>query len=101
MPTTFSVCTGGSCSGNGASLAIRDIEELCQGHANVEMSGCLGHCGKGPNCNVVGGSQGRSIVVKGLKKMSKIEALIMDHIEGFEQNAVQKKVAKLKYTARR
>ncbi|CAE8638107.1 unnamed protein product, partial [Polarella glacialis] len=65
------------------------------------MSGCLGHCGKGPNCNVVGGSQGRSIVVKGLKKMSKIEALIMDHIEGFEQNAVQKKVAKLKYTARR
>jgi len=100
MAPTLAVCNGGSCSGNGSSLAIRDIEEICFGHANVELTGCLGHCGKGPNCKVTQSGQ-KSKVINNLKKVSKMETMASDTIEGFELSDLQRKVVKLKFTARR
>eukprot|EP00933_Yihiella_yeosuensis_P031941 TRINITY_DN25530_c0_g1_i1.p1 TRINITY_DN25530_c0_g1~~TRINITY_DN25530_c0_g1_i1.p1 ORF type:complete len:605 (-),score=162.60 TRINITY_DN25530_c0_g1_i1:91-1905(-) len=100
MPVKLEVCNGSSCSGNGATLAIRDIEECAFGVADVELTGCLGHCQKGPNCKTSGGS-GKAKVHNSLKKFSKIESMIASNVDGFALTSVQQKVSKLKFTARR
>eukprot|EP00931_Biecheleriopsis_adriatica_P032230 TRINITY_DN1882_c1_g1_i1.p1 TRINITY_DN1882_c1_g1~~TRINITY_DN1882_c1_g1_i1.p1 ORF type:complete len:604 (-),score=173.46 TRINITY_DN1882_c1_g1_i1:112-1923(-) len=100
MPV-LTVCQGASCGGNGATFAIRDIEDLSFGLANVEVTGCLGHCQKGPNCSVSETSGAKGKVTNKLNKFSKITEMLGNAIPGFALSDVQKKVSKLKYNARR
>eukprot|EP00440_Ansanella_granifera_P074507 gb/GFBE01080856.1/.p1 GENE.gb/GFBE01080856.1/~~gb/GFBE01080856.1/.p1 ORF type:complete len:604 (+),score=167.97 gb/GFBE01080856.1/:1-1812(+) len=100
MPV-LTVCQGASCGGNGATFAIRDIEDLSYGLGNIEVTGCLGHCQKGPNCSVSETSGGKGKVFNKLNKLSKITEMLEGAIAGFALSDVQKKVAKLKFNARR
>ncbi|CAE7431047.1 unnamed protein product, partial [Symbiodinium sp. CCMP2456] len=90
------VCHGGKCTrrGGGAML-FRDIEECTE--TFVTASGCLKKCSKGPNCR----ENTEHKVFKGLKKFSRVEAMLADIIPGFEMNELQRKVSKLKFAARR
>ncbi|CAE7037624.1 unnamed protein product [Symbiodinium microadriaticum] len=76
-------------------MLFRDIEECSE--AFVTASSCLKKCSKGPNCreNTV------HKVFKGLKKFSRVEAMLANIIPGFEMNELQRKVSKLKFAARR
>eukprot|EP00930_Biecheleria_cincta_P001798 TRINITY_DN102896_c0_g1_i1.p1 TRINITY_DN102896_c0_g1~~TRINITY_DN102896_c0_g1_i1.p1 ORF type:complete len:616 (-),score=149.63 TRINITY_DN102896_c0_g1_i1:38-1885(-) len=97
----FQVCQGASCGGNGAIFAIRDIEDLSWGLATIETTGCLGHCGKGPNSATMDAPGGRGKVTNKLAKFGKIVDYVTEGIPGFALNETQKKVNKLKYNCRR
>lgn len=97
----FQVCQGPSCGGNGAIFAIRDIEDLSWGLATIDTTGCLGHCAKGPNSATMDKPGGRGKVTNKLAKFGKIVDYVGGAISGFDLNDTQKKVNKLKFTARR
>ena len=99
MAIELEVCHGGKCTRKGAPMLQRDIEEclspLCP--AFVTESRCLKKCSKGPNCR----ESTEREVFKGLKKFSRVEAMLAEIIPGFELNELQRKVSKLKFAARR
>jgi len=97
----LTVCQGPNCGGNGATFTLRDIEDLSYGLATTEVTGCLGHCERGPNCSVSEGPGARGKVTNKINKFSKVVELLEKAIPGYTLDDVQKKVSKLKYNARR
>lgn len=97
----FQVCQGASCGGSGAVFALRDIEDLSWGLATIDTTGCLGHCGKGPNSATMDAPGGRGKVTNKLAKFGKIVDYVGGAISGYALSETQKKVNKLKYNARR
>lgn len=78
---------------------LRDIEELAQGRCKVEEMGCLGKCGKGPNCQVKQ-NNGVYVTVEGVKSFKKALQLVQDKAQLDVPESVSK-VGKLKYEIRR
>lgn len=97
----FQVCQGASCGGAGAGFSLRDIEDLSWGLATIETTGCLGHCGKGPNSSTMDAPGGRGKVTNKLAKFGKIVDYVGGAISGFALSETQKKVNKIKFNARR
>ena len=97
MAIELEVCQAGKCTRKGAPMLLRDIEEASVGLACVMPSRCLKKCSKGPNCR----ESTEGSVFKGLKKFSRVEAMLNDIIPGFEMSELQRNVSKLKFAARR
>lgn len=80
-------------------MLLRDIEEYCGKKAEVGASTCLNRCGKGPNIQIT--SDGESFIVEGIKSFKRMEKMIADNVEDGELDGTKRKVAKLRYEARR
>jgi len=93
------VCQNESCSQQCSGALLRDIEECCGNSALVEPTSCLNHCGQGPNVQVTG-ENGKSRVVTGIQSFKKMERIVAD-ATGQQLEGVHKKVAQLKFIARR
>ena len=49
MKRTIRVCQNTTCRKQGAAKVLAAFEKLAPNEVKVEASGCLGHCGSGPN----------------------------------------------------
>eukprot|EP00913_Durusdinium_trenchii_P026707 g25056.t1 len=89
------------CTANGAGLIIRDMEDLAQGVACVEASGCMGQCSKGPNGMYSEKSGAKGKITNKLNKYSKLTEMLNDVIQGFALDDLQSRVHKIKFAIRR
>lgn len=97
----ITMCQGPKCTANGAGLIIRDMEDLAQGVACVEASGCVGQCSKGPNGMYSEKSGAKGKITNKLNKYSKLTEMLNDVIQGFALDDLQSRVHKIKFAIRR
>lgn len=94
----FNVCTGPECSKKCGPDLARDIEELAAGRCDIRASGCLDHCGKGPNIDVI--KNNKKTTYEGIVSFKAAEKLLKSE-GGVKPTSIESQVASLKYEARR
>lgn len=98
--TTVFVCRGTSCASQHGRALLQDLEELCAGGVACEPRRCMGRCGYGPNVQVVR-PRGQEEIVSGLRSYDLVEKCATTCVPGLRISALQRRVAQLKYAARR
>mmetsp|Transcript_121807 Transcript_121807/g.389490 ORF Transcript_121807/g.389490 Transcript_121807/m.389490 type:complete len:620 (-) Transcript_121807:138-1997(-) len=99
MVKSIRVCQGSACSSAGAAPLLKDIEELVNGHCNVEDWGCLGRCGLGPNAELVQ-NNGQTSIVEDLTSFKNAVAMLTEEAE-LEVPGKVRKLSKQKWKIRR
>mmetsp|Transcript_17753 Transcript_17753/g.31726 ORF Transcript_17753/g.31726 Transcript_17753/m.31726 type:complete len:462 (+) Transcript_17753:84-1469(+) len=92
------VCQGPECSKKKSKALVVDIEELAAGGCEVVAGGCLDHCAKGPNVEVM--KNGKRNVIEGVSTFKKVEHVVKSDA-GVKFSSTQAQVAALKYDIRR